>query len=802
LHHQKVKDPEEAGMDETGLSRWAATLESLETRINRISESLVRYRCLNEPARAKLAARAAAEKGSRHPLFSSAVRSLTPVLGGDCNTAALSRTIENADHAAALLDPEGYIRSCNSHFSDLFGFAAGELRGNALQQLLTEEYRMLFSNTLRSCSSVRKASAEHFSAPRSNPDQSCLLALRGRDAFGNVFSLEALLLPFGDLHAAVDPAGFVVLLHNITYQQTILRQFDQLKENYTTLSETINEAIIRFDEAFTIVFANSAVQKTFGYTKEELQGKNISILFPPSIYRRHVDEIRKYFFVDEEHRKTLGLRKTIETLGRHKSRGVSPMEISFGNSSYLHGRTLTCIIRDITQRKNTERQLRKLVYRDKLTGLGNRDRFNRDMRYLLEQTERYPMLRGALMFLDLDGFKQINDTMGHRTGDHLLLETSGRLRECLRESDYIYRFGGDEFVVLLAKIRSNRDAALVANKILSAIRRPFYLHSTIEHETSMFTIGVSIGIALFPDHGDEVDTLVKNADLAMYASKESGKNRFTFYRATMVSRAAQALQIEQGIKYALSNNLFHLHYQPLVDTHGRVRGFEALLRWRDERMGDISPKTFIPVAEEKQLIIPLGNWVLETAFRQLAKLQKFASKDLFLSVNLSALQLEQRNFLDTLGSILKRTGAEPERIKLELTETSLMRTPEASIAILQELKRRYPGIKILIDDFGTGYSSLSYLSRLPADALKIDLEFVSRLYQQNNRKIVNTILTLADSLQMGIVAEGVETEDQWAYFRAQPSAILQGFYFSHAVDSESLPEILSRASLAPSRSPQ
>jgi EAL domain-containing protein (putative c-di-GMP-specific phosphodiesterase class I) len=219
-------------------------------------------------------------------------------------------------------------------------------------------------------------------------------------------------------------------------------------------------------------------------------------------------------------------------------------------------------------------------------------------------------------------------------------------------------------------------------------------------------------------------------------------------------------------------------------------------------MGDISPKTFIPVAEEKQLIIPLGNWVLETAFRQLAKLQKFASKDLFLSVNLSALQLEQRNFLDTLGSILKRTGAEPERIKLELTETSLMRTPEASIAILQELKRRYPGIKILIDDFGTGYSSLSYLSRLPADALKIDLEFVSRLYQQNNRKIVNTILTLADSLQMGIVAEGVETEDQWAYFRAQPSAILQGFYFSHAVDSESLPEILSRASLAPSRSPQ
>jgi EAL domain-containing protein (putative c-di-GMP-specific phosphodiesterase class I) len=283
----------------------------------------------------------------------------------------------------------------------------------------------------------------------------------------------------------------------------------------------------------------------------------------------------------------------------------------------------------------------------------------------------------------------------------------------------------------------------------------------------------------------------------MYASKEAGKNRFTFYRSTMVSRAAQALQIEQGIKFALSNNLFRLHYQPLVDTEGTLYGFEALLRWRDERLGEVPPKQFIPVAEEKQLIIPLGNWVLETAFRKLARLQKDTDAPLSLSVNLSTIQLEQPNFLDTLGSILNRTGADPGRIKLEVTETSIMRHPERSIGKLRELKQRYPGIRIVIDDFGTGYSSLSYLSRLPADALKIDIAFVSQLMEHNNKKITNTIINLAETLGMRVIAEGVEKREQWEYFRTRPGTILQGFYFSRAVSPEDLPSLLEHGNLLP-----
>jgi diguanylate cyclase (GGDEF)-like protein/PAS domain S-box-containing protein len=569
---------------------------------------------------------------------------------------------------------------------------------------------------------------------------------------------------------------------DLTCHQDLLAQLEQLEQHYNVLTETVSEAIIRIDETFKIVFANSAVRHTFGYEKEELLGESFRILLPPEIFSRHQNEFRKYFIVDSEHRSELGLKRSMEVLGRHKSRGVSPMEMSFGNSSDFQGRTLTCIIRDITGRKNIERQLRKLAYHDRLTNLGNRDLFNTDMKDILGQLEKYPMLNGALMFLDLDGFKQINDTLGHNVGDELLLLTAGRLRECLRESDSIYRFGGDEFVVMLPKIDTKQDAITVARKILAAVRRPYYLHAKkASKETSMVTIGVSIGIALFPGHGSSIQILIQNADLAMYESKNSGKNRFTVYDSSLVSKATLQLKIEQGLKNALNNGLFRLHYQPMVDKEGKLTGVEALLRWKDEELGEIPPSQFIPIAEEKGLIVPLGNWVLEKACRDIAELHKTVKFNFPVSINVSPIQWREASFVANVVNIINRTGIRADMVKLEITEQSLMENPDEVIDKLTELKTMKPGLQIAIDDFGTGYSSLSYLSRLPADSLKIDISFTAHIDEQHNRKIIRTILTMAESLELEVVVEGIETEAQWDFFHEEDCSTLQGFFFSRPI---------------------
>lgn len=678
--------------------------------------------------------------------------------------------IEETEDTVLLLSEDGIIEWAAAAACDFFGLSISELQGCSLYDFVMPLYYSVIEKRIGEARVHLSENHLHTLDKR--------IVYRGKNAYNEIHSSECFFT------GLLRNGNFCLLgvFRDISKGQNVFEQYRSLEENYSALSETLNDVILRIDEHFTIVFANNAVLQTFGYTREELLGKKISILFPPEIFARHREEFKKYFWIDGTHRSGAGLKKSIEILGKHKRRGVSPMEMSFGNSSHLNGRTLTCIIRDITHRKNIERQLKKLAFHDKLTNLGNRDLFEQEMNILLEKAASYTGFRGALMFLDLDGFKHINDTLGHKAGDALLIETSGRLRECLRESDSIYRFGGDEFVIMLPNIHTDEDVVKVAEKILTIIRKPYYLETKEENEhTTAVSIGVSIGVAVFPDHGDNPEILIQNADLAMYSAKDAGKNRYFFYCDSMVSRATMEMKIEQGLKRALNEGLFELHYQPIVDGEGKIEGAEALIRWKDKELGNVSPGVFIPVAEEKGIIGSLGAWVLEKACKDLSHISLNSKDSFYISVNVSPLQIEDPDFATKLKNTLRHTKADPAMLQLEITESSLIGNPEYTIETLVTIKKENPGIKIAIDDFGTGYSSLSYLSTLPADKVKIDISFVSEYEKPGKSKIIDTIVSLAGSLNLELVAEGIETKEQQEHFRSHCCEKHQGFYYSHAL---------------------
>jgi diguanylate cyclase (GGDEF)-like protein/PAS domain S-box-containing protein len=681
------------------------------------------------------------------------------------------------------LDQTGIISHVNPGFSDAFGYPHSEIVGSAFMELVDDAYRHPLRARMRDV--LERGDVSRVATPDD------IVLFRAAHRRGHFLSLEGLLSTFAD---NAGRARIVVVMRDLSEHRSLLEELQESKDNYDALSETITEAIVRLDEDFTIVYANAAVKTTFGYDPEELRGQPFRMLFPPAEYQRHEEAFRKYFFVDDRDRSRIGLQNTVEVLGKHKHRGIAPMEVSFGNSKDYDGRTLTCIIRDITRRKNAERRLRHLAYHDQLTGLGNRDLFNSDVRTIISNLRAAGTGYAAVMFLDLDGFKQVNDTLGHEAGDNLLIETAKRLGGSLRESDSVYRFGGDEFVVVLSFVHQPRDAALVANKLIAALRRPYELEQSSQHGqgASNVTVGVSIGIALAPTHGEDIESLTKAADLAMYSAKEAGKSQFAFYTSELNVRAVEHLELEQGIRAALEQGNFSLHYQPLVDSEARIKGVEALLRWYHEEKGWISPDRFIPVAEESGLILPLGNWVIETALRDLRLWNEDGHRDLYVAINLSPKQFEQKDLVEMLGRALRRSGVKASNIKLEITETSIMAAPHEAMRKMRTLKERYPGLTIAIDDFGTGHSSLGYLSNLPADIIKIDLSFVANLFAKGNQKIVRAIIGLAHSLGLEVVAEGVESGEQWEYFREHACETLQGFHFNPPLPSGQIRSVLQQ----------
>jgi diguanylate cyclase (GGDEF)-like protein len=439
----------------------------------------------------------------------------------------------------------------------------------------------------------------------------------------------------------------------------------------------------------------------------------------------------------------------------------------------------------------SKEHFRHAAYHDALTGLPNRLLFTDHLRLAIERTRRDPAYAFAVLFLDADRFKNINDSLGHSYGDQLLIEIAERLRSCTRQLDTVARFGGDEFALLLDGISEPEDAVRVAHKIQEELLVPFDLNG---HEA--FT-SVSIGIALSCAGYNHPEDLLRDADTAMYRAKGGGKARHEVFDSAMHTRAVTMLRMENDLRRALERQEFLVHYQPILTLKtGELAGFEALVRWQRPDRGLVSPADFIPLAEETGMIVPLGLWVLEEACRQLHEWQLAspANRALTMSVNLSGKQLTQSDVAEQVQDVLNRTGLDPRHLKLEITESVVMENAEAAARVLASL--RALGLGLSIDDFGTGYSSLSYLHRFPVNALKVDRSFVSRMTSgDENLEIVRTIVTLARNLGMDVVAEGIETGEQLAQLKALKCDYGQGYFFAKPLDAAAAEDLLPARNL-------
>ncbi len=439
------------------------------------------------------------------------------------------------------------------------------------------------------------------------------------------------------------------------------------------------------------------------------------------------------------------------------------------------------------ERKRAEDRIQYLATHDSLTGLPNRLLFGQLLGHALQAAKRFKR-QLALLFIDLDRFKTINDTLGHDSGDLLLQEITARLRKTLRATDIVARFGGDEFVVLLEEIQEPTQAGKVAEKILSTILRPVLIKG------QEYRITASIGISLYPKDAEDEQTLLKNADLAMYLAKEDGKNTYQFFTSEMKTQSVERLTLETHLRGALERREFSLVYQAKVDFKTKaITGVEALLRWNHPVLGSLSPVHFIPVAEEIGLIIPIGRWVLHQACAQNVAWQRQGLPEITMAVNLSVRQIMDDSLLADIQKVLTQTGLRPDLLELEITESMLIQNPERVIRVLNEIKQL--GVRLAIDDFGTGYSSLAQIKRFPIDTLKVDRSFIRDLAKNpEDRAITEAIINMGKTLSLTVVAEGVETEEQEAILKERSCDEMQGFYFSQPIPADRFAALLRRHS--------
>lgn len=561
-----------------------------------------------------------------------------------------------------------------------------------------------------------------------------------------------------------------ISLHGREYISAIFSDITELRQSEAKLRllATVfahgGEAIAITDSDNNIVEVNDSFTRLTGYTVDEVRGRNPRVLAsgqtPRETYLQMWESLGKYDYWQGE------------VWDQHKSGHVYPklLTITVVRDHHNHVVNYVASFTDITRRVEAEQQAYYLAYHDSLTGLPNRA----NLRGRLDQTlasARRDSRQVAVLFLDLDRFKSINDSLGHAAGDALLMEVAHRLRCAVRESDTVARLGGDEFVVILAE-SDTTGAALVAGKVLESLSQPFQVAGREFHTTS------SIGISMFPEDGGDPDELMQHADSAMYFAKSQGRANYQFFAASMSRNSIERMELEHELRVALQQHQFSLHYQPQINAEtGRVVGMEALIRWNHPVRGMISPGTFIPVAEETGLIVALGNWVLNEACRELKQWQERGISGVRMAVNLSARQLRQVNLNDLVATALTGHGLSGSDLELELTESVVMHDPENAIQVFKTL--RGMGVHLAIDDFGTGYSSLSYLKLLPINRLKLDQSFVKDIeHDPNDAAISAATIALAHSLGLEVVAEGVETPAQHNFLIDKSCDSLQGFLFS------------------------
>ena len=516
------------------------------------------------------------------------------------------------------------------------------------------------------------------------------------------------------------------------------------------------------------------------FPTEACIGKHITEVLPREIADRILEQMRAV--LDTQHIRSVDYELVRFGVIHHFEARL----VATGASEVLG------LVRDISERKRTEEQIRRLAYCDSLTGIPNRQAFLETLERELHRSKAGNK-KFAVLFMDLDAFKRINDTLGHNVGDNLLKVVSERLRETIRPSDLVSRgdqshnlarLGGDEFTILIPDLERVDHAMAVAQRVKEAMRRPFLI------EGNEIFVTASIGISLFPEDGDDCNSLLKFADTAMYHAKNCGKNNAKLYSSSLTMQIMSHVKLEVGLRKALKNQELYLLYQPQIEVRsGQIVGVEALVRWRHPERGIISPTEFIPLAEETGLIVPIGEWVIRTACNQARAWQRVAKRSLRMAVNLSAKQFKDENLTQIVVSALNETGLDPKLLELELTEGTLMDDARATMSTLEQL--RGIGVYLSIDDFGTGYSSMNYLKRFDVRALKIDKSFISGLPQDSeNAAITRAIIAMAHGLKMVVVAEGVETDEQLVMLQQYGCDMVQGFYLGHPLPHDAITQLL------------
>ena len=557
--------------------------------------------------------------------------------------------------------------------------------------------------------------------------------------------------------------------------------FEQRERAQVTLN-CIGDAVASSDSLGNITFLNRGAEEMTGWPMSEALGRPMEEVLDIQDADSHApvaNPMQRAILLNQSGQLRLNCvlvrRDGFET---HVEDSVAPIHDRDGLTTGA-----VIVLRDVGPAREMARLMAHSAQHDFLTGLPNRMLLNDRVEHAVSIAPRHAK-KVAVLFLDLDGFKHINDSLGHPIGDKLLQSVGRRLVDCVRGSDTVSRQGGDEFVVLLSEIEHAEDAALTARRMLDSIAEA---HMIDQHELHVTT---SIGVSIFPDDGADAETLIKNADTAMYQAKDAGRQGFQFFRPVMNVRAVERQSIEEGLRRALDRREFALHYQPMVDIKtSRIIGTEALLRWTHPGRGSMSPSVFVPVAEDTGLIVAIGDWVLREACRQARTWSDAGLPAMTMSVNISAPEFRHKGFVDRIFTTLDETGLDASRLELEITENVLMKRTDYSASVLRTLRDK--GIRIAIDDFGTGYSSLGYLQRFPVDALKIDHSFVRQISSPaDNTTIVSAVIGMARNLRLRVVAEGVETLEEFSFLQDQSCDEAQGFYFSKPLRAEKLTVLL------------
>ncbi|MGB6743309.1 MAG: EAL domain-containing protein [Terracidiphilus sp.] len=556
------------------------------------------------------------------------------------------------------------------------------------------------------------------------------------------------------------------------------------KERAQATLHCIGDAVISTDVSGSITFLNPVAEKMSGWPLKEVAGRPFAEVF--RIISATTRKVVSYPMLKTGGQSCNGELPLNSVLIQRDGTEIC-IEDSVAPIHDHNGRVIGSVLvfRDVSVARAMAEQIAHAAEHDCLTALPNRLLLNDRLGQAIALAQRNDR-KVAVLFLDMDGFKHINDSLGHPAGDRLLQSVANRLLICVRAPDTVSRQGGDEFIVLLQEVRQPEDVAIAARRLLSSIAEPYSIGLHTLH------ISTSIGVSLYPDDGHDAETLIRNADTAMFQAKENGRQGFQFFRQEMNIRAVERQSIEEDLRRALEREEFTLHYQPKINLEtGAITGAEALLRWMHQTRGSVPPKQFIPVAEESGLILPIGAWVLREACMQAQAWKEAGLPIGTIAVNVSAIELRSESFLENLFGTLSDTRLDPTFLELEVTESVLMKHAEAAACILQALREK--GVRVAIDDFGTGYSSLSYLMKFPLDALKIDQSFVRHAADfPEETSIMNAIIGMGRSLKLRVVAEGVETSEDLAFLRTRQCDEAQGYYFGRPVPAEQFAALLKR----------